>query len=35
MDAAMIGKENRQADLAAWGIEHQPDALERIDEELD
>ena len=31
----MIGKESGQGDLAAWGIEHKPGVLDRIDEELD
>ena len=31
----MIGKESGQSDLAAWGIEHKPGVLDRIDEELD
>ena len=31
----MIGKESKQDDLAAWGIEHKPGMLDRIDEELD
>ena len=31
----MIGKESKQDDLAAWGIEHKPGVLDRIDEELD
>lgn len=31
----MIGKESRQVDLAAWGIEHKPGVLDRIDDELD
>ena len=31
----MIGKENGQDDWAAWGIEHKPGVLDRIDDELD
>ena len=31
----MIGKESGQDDLAAWGIEHKPGVLDRIDDELD
>ena len=31
----MIGKESGQSDLAAWGIQHKPGVLDRIDEELD
>ena len=35
MDVAMIGKGSGQSDLPAWGIEHKPGVLDRIDEELD
>ena len=31
----MIGKESGQDELAAWGIEHKPGVLDRINEELD
>lgn len=31
----MIGKESGQEELAAWGIEHKPGVLDRINEELD
>ena len=31
----MIGKESGQDDLAAWGIEHKPGVLDRIDDEMD
>jgi len=31
----MIGKESRQEELAAWGIEHKPGVLDRIDAEID
>ena len=35
MEAKMIGKESGQDELASWGIEHKPGALDRINEELD
>ena len=35
MEAAMIGKESGQDGLAAWGLEHKPGMLDRINEELD
>ena len=31
----MIGKESGQVELGAWGIEHKPGVLDRIDDELD
>jgi len=31
----MIGKESGQDDLAAWGIEHKPGVLDRIDNKMD
>lgn len=35
MEAALIGEESNQADLAAGGAEHNPRVLNGIDEELD
>ena len=31
----MIGKESGQPDLVAWGTEHKPGVLDRVDESLD